>query len=124
MKASDVFEKSQPAFGRKTSFEEAFPTIKKVIVNVEESDAYGRKRDSSYTGENMGEYIDCSNHKCYNGGFSIGHILRMMIREKKSDSEMESTCRGYEGSPKGRRHYGSCDRYFKVKVHIDYKESG
>lgn len=123
MKASDVFDKSHPAFGRKVSFVEAFPTIKKVTVNVVESDAYGKERNSLYTSEDMGEYIDCSNHKCYNGGFSIGDILRTMIREKKSDLETELSCRGYEGSPKGRRRYGSCDRFFRVKVHIDYKET-
>lgn len=124
MKASDVFNESNFVFSRKVSFEEAFPTIKEVIVNVEESNIYGQTKNRVCKSSNgMGEYIDCSNSSCYNGGFSIGHILREMISKKETDSETELHCQGYEGSAKGRRRYRSCDHWFKAKVHVDYKET-
>lgn len=124
MKASDVSAKSQPAFGRKVSFQEAFPTIKEVTVNVEESNIYGRSGSYGYTSKDIGEYIDCSNSRCYNGGFSIGSILRTMVSKKEIDFETETIfCKGYEGSSKGRRRYRSCDHRFKAKVHIDYKKT-
>lgn len=126
MKASDVFRKTESLFSTKVSFDEAFPGIEDVSVEVEE---YGRGVTLEFNrliykkGE-IGEYINCRNPLCYNGGFSIGEILREMVRNKQVDSVTSKLCQGYEGSPKGRKRYKPCMNGFKVKVHIKYKESG
>ena len=68
-------------------FKEAFPQIQDITVRVEES-GKGVYEDFNillYTIDNPpGEYIDCSNPLCYGGGFSIGQILRQMVRDKKN----------------------------------------
>jgi hypothetical protein len=124
-KASDVFRESNYLFSKKVGFDEAFPQIQDLTVEVEES---GRgvgdwKRKSTYGKQNFpGEYINCRNSLCYNGGFSIGLILREMVRNKQTDLETSESCKGNEGSSKGRRIYGKCMNFFKIKVSIKYKE--
>lgn len=123
MKASDVFQESEYLFVQKTSFDEAFPQISEVSVEVTQT---GRGVSQllnklTYTKQSLGEFINCSNPLCYNGGFSIGSILREMVNNKQSDLSTTRSCQGYEGSPKGRHRWGPCMNNFSVKVHIDYK---
>jgi len=125
-KASDVFRESEFVFVQKVSFEEAFPEIKDLTVEVEESghgvSEWNRKR--TYRKQYFpGEYIDCSNPLCYNGGFSIGSILREMVRNRQTELETSKLCQGNEGSPKGRRIYRKCMNFFKIKVSIKYREA-
>lgn len=122
-KASDVFNKTNYVLGEKKPFAEAFPQIEKLTVDVEETDGFSTVSDCSYGNSTAGEYIDCSNSSCYKGGFRLGAIIREMIDKKSSETETTEFCRGYEGSPKGRRKYGPCDHQFNVKVKILYKAS-
>jgi hypothetical protein len=124
MKASDVFEKSEYVFFQKASFEDVFPQIEELSVEVEEN-GKGVKTGFNkliYTKKYIGEYINCRNPLCYNGGFSIGEILREMVKNKKVDLATTRSCQGYEGSPKGRQRYKPCWNSFTIKVHIKYKE--
>ena len=123
-KASDVFNEADFVFGRKVSFDEAFPQIEDVVVEVKES-GHGIRRDNRrvYRKPYLGEYIDCSNPICYNGGFSIGAILREMVRNRQAELETSKICQGYEGSPKGKRKYRDCVNFFKIKVSVKYKET-
>jgi len=126
-KASDVFRESEFVFVSKTdSFDKAFPEIEDVKVEVTESGEgltqFNRER--IYSKRTLrGEYIDCHNPMCYNGGFDIGEIIRDMIRNKQAELVTYKTCQGYEGSPKGRRRYRSCVNSFNIKVTIKYKEN-
>jgi len=123
MKASDVFNTSTPVFGKKTTFDKAFPEIADVKVEVTESGEgvtqFTHKR--SYSESRLGEYIDCSNPACYNGGFHIADILREMVRNKQADLTTTAICQGHEGSPKGRKIYRKCLNHFQIKVHIGYR---
>ena len=129
MKASDVFREAKFLFSRKASFDEAFPEIENVVIEVEErGDGVnhwgfcGSRR--VYKNPHLpGEYIDCSNPLCYNGGVRVGSIIHEMVKER-STGRVGSTsfCQGYEGSPKGRRRYRKCTNSFKVIISITYKE--
>jgi hypothetical protein len=125
-KASEIHRDTDYLFSRKGTFEEAFPEIDEVVVEFEEHGhvprAYQHKR--KYTKDNLGEYIDCSNPPCYDGGFSIGRILREMVAKRQTKLETTKCCQGNEASPKGKRIYRSCANFFKVKVNIKYKGSG
>jgi hypothetical protein len=126
MKASDVHRETNYVFSKKVPFKEAFPQIKSVKVSVEESGHLTLGRWSHepntriYDEKHLGEYIDCSNPLCYNGGFSIGQILREMVVDKKTHLETVKACQGYEGSPKGKINRGRCVNFFKIAVDIDY----
>lgn len=125
-KASDLHREANYVFSRKVPFKEAFPEIKSVTVRTEESgySPSGRYFDKPsfrvYDENTLGEYIDCSNPLCYGGGFSIGQILREMVSERHTHHEKTTFCKGYEGSPKGRRRYRSCVNHWKVIVDIEY----
>lgn len=124
-KASDVFKNSNFVFASKTdSFDKAFPNIEDVKVELKE---YGEDVDQwshnrTYSKQYFpGEYIDCSNKLCYNGGISIGSIIRDMIYNKQTEFETSKLCQGHEGSPKGRRIYRKCLNSFELKVSLKYK---
>lgn len=123
-KASDVFNQIDFFLAKKTSFEKAFPQIEKIKVEVIESgegiNDWNEKR--TYSNNDMGEYINCHNRRCYNGGFCMGQIIRQMTYEKKTELETTELCQGYEGSPKGRKKYGMCTNFFEIKVVIKYKD--
>lgn len=89
LKASDVFRQTNYLFSKKVSFGEAFPEIEDLTVEVEEMGHVIREwnRKRTYGKQYLGEYIDCSNPICYNGGFSIGSILREMVRKKETTKE-------------------------------------
>ncbi|MFA5208418.1 MAG: hypothetical protein WC428_07295 [Candidatus Paceibacterota bacterium] len=119
-KASDIFNRTRPVFGKKVSFQEAFPEIKNIRVEIEEAEIASKGQKYSYSKENLGEYIDCSNPHCYGGGFSIGKVIREMVSERKTEIDGDCMCQGNEGSQKGRKIYRSCTHYFKYKVFIEY----
>ena len=123
-KASDVFRESNFLFGRKVSFNEAFPEIEDVTVDIEEVGYVAQyKGKRTYHKGSMDEYIDCSNPLCYNGGVSIGAILREIVRGKQTELTTSKMCQGYEVPPKGRRRIRDCVNVFAVKVSIKYKEA-
>lgn len=130
-KASDVFRDTNFVFSSKTSFSVAFPKIDSVNITVIEVEGPEKvnfdspppypARSMTYSEKTIGEFIDCHNSICYNGGFQIGSILHEMVRTKETFRESVTCCQGYEGSPKGKRRYRSCLHYFHYRVTIEYK---
>ena len=127
-KASDIFNKGNLVYATKVPFENAFPEIENLDIVVVFHGCgtdflKDKEKISHYNIETLpGEFIDCINPLCYKGGFSIGSILREMVRTKLTHKEEFEICRGYEGSPKGRRKYGICPNTFRIKVDIKYKD--
>ena len=116
MKAQDVFNETEPLLGGKTTFSKAFPEIANITLEVDQG---GRKR--TYGKANFpGEFVNCSNPLCYNGGVRIGSIINDMTFDRDTEYEGSLSCQGHEGSPKGRRNYGPCLNRFKVKIIIEY----
>ena len=125
MKASDVFRETNYVFVKKEKdFDKAFPGIESVRMEIKEigSHEYRKRGISVYTKETFREYHDCTNTLCYNGGFSMGQIVREMIQDNKTHWEGNKICQGYEGSPKGRRKYRKCVNMWSIKVDIEYKK--
>ncbi len=124
-KAQDIFNETNFVFAKKTTFEKAFPQIKNIDVEVEETGngTYNSSRTSHYSKTYISEYVNCSNPMCYNGGFSLGSIIREMVYKKETEREGSTICQGNEGSPKGRRIYRKCLNHFSYKIQIEYYES-
>lgn len=125
-KASDVFANTDFVFGTKTTdFHAAFPEIDTVSVTVTEEGEGIREWSHvrHYDEKRLGEYIDCSNPLCYNGGLRIGQLIRNMGYSKATQLRDEFGCQGYEGTPKGRKNYGPCFNRFGVKIEVKYRDS-
>lgn len=121
MKASDVYAKSYNPFVPKTNFEGAFPDIESVMVNVTETDEYGKEYNRAYWKGDFGQYINCSNPQCYNGGFPIGDAISSLYFRKLTEGEGGADCQGHEGSPKGKRKGDPCEHRFRYKISIVYR---
>lgn len=127
MKASDVFDEKHTLLGKTSKFEEAFLGVAdaKVIVDEDGEGVWRNGRNMGrrvYASRSFGEYINCSNPRCYNGGFNIAQQIRFMMDEKETNKNLTFHCQGYEGSPKGRRQTGPCFNSFKVDIEIRYKD--
>ena len=124
-KASQIHHETNYLFSKKVSFDEAFPEIEDVIVEVEERGQVPQhhRHFRKYTKKNLGEFIDCSNPPCYDGVFSIGSILREMVAQKQTELETLECCQGNEASEKGKRIYRSCANIFSIRVSIKYRQT-
>jgi hypothetical protein len=124
MKASDVFNEASMLFGKTASFSAAFPSIAELHVEVEEKGDHGPSWSSRtvYTHHNPpGEFVNCRNPRCFNGGFRIAQMIRYMAYSQDTEHDATVRCQGYEGSPKGRKNSGPCDQYFVVRIRVKYK---
>src|SRR4051812_34663164 len=104
-KASEVFNESNFVFGQKVPFSEAFPEIETISVEIKESGTGVHDPSRVRVYNAIGEHVNCSNPICYNGGFSIGEIVRQMTHNNQEFTETYELCQGYEGSPKGAKRY-------------------
>jgi len=130
--AQDLLNEGNFLFSEKCSFEEAFPQIESIKVEYEalsEHALWWGPRDPMESRayvlvdkKRIGEFLPCPNSKCYGGGFSIGEVIRDMVRNKETAKEGTGHCRGYEGSPKGRKRYRDCRSRFTYKVSIVYRD--
>jgi hypothetical protein len=121
-KASDIFRKTDFVFSKKVSFEEAYPMIEDINIKVEHLGHYGvGEWNKVQHFKRTGEYFDCTNSSCYGGGFSVGNLLRNMVGARGTHLEAHEFCKGYEGSPKGKRRYRSCTNSWNVTIDIKYK---
>jgi len=119
-KASDVFRETEFLLAEKVPFSKALPQIKDIVIEITESNGF-QKSERRYQKSNFpGEYVDCSNTLCYNGGIQIGSMVRDMVLANKTVSKISRSCQGYEGSPKGRRRYRPCIHFFWVEITIEY----
>lgn len=124
-KASEIYRENDFPFAPKTVFAEAFPTVENVWVEVVEegtgSLGTGRRtRTRTYNKGTLSEYVDCGNHLCFNGGFSVGDFLRDAVGERRKEFQGTAECQGYEGSPNGHRRYKDCFNTFTVRGTITY----
>lgn len=123
--AQNVFEDTNWAFRRKTTFSAAFPEVESVRIKVTESSYYRwRYGDGSYhyDGNSAGQFLPCHNPRCQRGGFELGDTLRYLVVDQRLEHwSTEAHCIGDEGTPHGRRKGDPCDNFFKVEVTVKYK---
>jgi len=134
MKRSDVEAQTNYFIPRVvTTFEKAYPTVESIRVEIRPSgEGFEPFRGQTehldvYTEKSIPAIIDCRNPRCYGGGLNLDYLIRCVVVEaQRTEYETTEYCRGYEGSPKGRRKYGDCDTIFRLRVNVTYKkpESG
>jgi len=120
-KANDLFLESKPIFWEKVSFQTLFPEIQEIKWEVIES-GYGIKNIKTHyiVMDNVREYINCSNPRCYGWWFPLWEVLRGIHKNKQEISEWWKLCIWYEGSPHGKKYRRTCINEFNYKITINY----
>lgn len=105
------------------SFSEAFPEIEKIdVVVVDTNPQAGESKTSTYGMADLVEQtIECGHPKCIGGGFSIGLIVREMVKAKQIKDSRTISCEGVHGSKMGRSLFGPCRNVFEIKTTIKYR---
>jgi hypothetical protein len=121
LQASDMFEQSSPLFGPKVPFAEAYSAIEGLSIEIEETDGHITPRRIIFTQQSPpSQYVDCSNRRCYDGGFEIGRIIGDMYHQRETYSEGVKRCQGHEGGIRDSIKT-PCDCMFRYKVSVTYK---
>jgi hypothetical protein len=67
------------------------------------------------------EHVDCSNPSCYNGGISLGDLLREMVWGRQVEFLGTSFCTGQEGDPEEPGPHPSCATRFEIDANLRYR---
>lgn len=112
-------ERGTPFIGTRTSFASAYPTVERASVRFTETDF----------GDNPGERVHdladgpraaCSNPRCQRGGYDFELQFAEMVRKGIESVAVDMSCRGDEGTPKGRRRGQSCLMSMTGTINVKY----
>jgi hypothetical protein len=120
----DLLNEGYFPFSETKTFQEAYSEVATFEVEVEQKGkgCYGGTAVYKTGGQAPGEFIGCSNSMCTRGGFPIGQVIRTMTGQRSAEhSQQFMHCKGFEGSPQGRRKYGSCNNYVNIRVRLTFK---
>ncbi len=94
----------------KLQFQEAFPEIKALDIEVTEqgpgNEGLGLRRFTALT---VREYINCNNPDCTGKGLSMGDHLRQMLQARQNRQDIQQACEG--STPQG-----PCKNHFHVTI--------
>ncbi len=113
----------EPVFmtGEKVTFEEAFPDIEELMVEVREryGEFIGPKH--RFSKKNVKPKMECSNPNCYQSGLDIQSILRELVSVRETDYGSTELCHPLDTEKKGGSGFKRCNHFFEIVVHIEYK---
>ena len=115
-------EQGIPFLGTRISFGSAYPTVERAYVRFTETEfgSNPRERVHSLAG---GPRAACSNPCCERGGYDFEFQVMEMVRQRIETEAVEISCRGDEGTPKGRRIGRDCLMSMKGTITIQYKKA-
>jgi len=121
-------QRKKSAFGRRGTFDEVYPEIKAIAVQVREMGEGSSGRTSRY-GTFPGDRLPCSNPSCVKGGFLIGGLLDSIVYVRRSGArslregtgETTISCDGNEGSARLKKR---CLNSAHVSISVSYQGGG
>ena len=90
-------------------------TVKEVGINAEPFELHLVHKDA------VREHVDCNNPACFNGGFSLGEVLREMVRSRQEEFIGTNFCTGQVGDPEEAGPHPSCPTRFEVEVRLRFR---
>jgi hypothetical protein len=116
-------EQSQPFFGKRTSFSEAYSNVESAVVRFVESDACNEYPPNACNLISSGPRISCKNDRCNRGGYDFEQMLGFMVSQGEETKDFQMPCNGDEGSPKGRKPGKECLMSIEGSIKVKYKEN-
>ena len=71
--------------------------------------------------EAVREYVDCNNPSCFEGGISLGNVLREMVAGRQEEFIGTSFCTGQEGDPEEPGLHPSCATRFEIEAVLRFR---
>ena len=71
--------------------------------------------------DGLREHIACANPDCFDGGFSLGDLLRELVRNHQEDFIGTNFCTGRIGDPELAAERPSCDTRYDVTISLRYR---
>jgi len=71
--------------------------------------------------EMIREVISCGNRICFDGGFSLGDLLRELVLNRQDNFIGTNFCRGREGDPELGGPRPSCATRYDVEVKLSFR---
>jgi len=105
--------------GEMKTFEERFPDIEDLKIEVETLRMVGGGKKWILGKEDIGIYIPCGNSMCEGHGFNIHNFISTMTFKNETFKEDTLKCDGYEKM--GGKDRRNCINYLKVKAEVKYK---
>ena len=116
----------RPLFGEYTSFAKAYPQVREIRLEVEETGDMPRpqqcERHQVFGLHNLPSTIRCGNPRCRQGGFDITQRIYFLVEQHETLDSWEMHCPGQEGSPKGRRKGNPCCNHAKLRAELEYTD--
>ena len=115
--------KSYPVFGTEKPFNEVYPNIENLKIEVSIyslGNKYQSLQNYFFTESNIQRNVPCCNNLCKNGYYDIQKILNTMIHSGLTAHSGSIMCNGYE--PMGRGQKRGCSNLLKYNTIIKYKE--
>ena len=119
-KLSEIEAQTTYLLGTPTTFENAFPTVETMRVEIR---PYGEgyrlfpgqeELVEVYENRRIPRILDCRNRLCNRGGIDLNDLVCSVVQKKLTEFEGSRGC-------KGREKTGSCDTRCKVKISVKYK---
>jgi hypothetical protein len=114
-------ERTVPFYAMPSTFAAAFPTVDLAIVRFTETD-FGQDPHIRVHNLADGPRLACGNPRCNRGGYDFALQLAEMVRQRLTSEDVDMSCRGDEGSPKGRNKGQNCLMSIQGEITIKYKE--
>jgi len=112
-------ERGTPFIGTRTSFASAYPTVERAIVRFTETDFGDNPRERVHDLAD-GPRAACGNPRCQRGGYDFELQFAEMVRHGIESDAVNVSCRGDEGTPKGRRIGQSCLMSMTGMINVKY----
>lgn len=67
------------------------------------------------------EHLACHNPQCFSGGFSMGDLLRDLVRNRQEVFVGTGFCTGEEGDPEDPGPHRSCPTRFDIEATLHFR---
>jgi hypothetical protein len=122
MSASKTPAKKRPPRRNRVAIDGTMDHLWKIHISVQEKGRNAEPFELRIIHKDaIREHVDCNNPACFNGGFSLGDVLREMVAGRQEDFIGTSFCTGQEGDPEEQGPHPSCATRFEIEASLRFR---
>ena len=122
MSSTKVPAKKRPPRKNLIALDGTLETLDKIRISVREKGQNAEPFELRIIHkDSVREHVDCNNPLCFNGGFSLGDVLRDMVKGRQEDFIGTSFCTGQKGVPEEEGPHPSCSTRYEIEASLRYR---